>query len=86
MTALRLLGVVPTWHDNALCPQFDGDSFYPERGYSADYAKAICHRCPVETECLQWALDHDEQHGVWGGKSEKERRELKRAGQQQVAA
>lgn len=86
MTAIRLLGAIPTWHENALCQQTDPESFYPERGYSADYAKTICHRCPVKDECLQWALDHDEQHGVWGGKSEKERRELKRAGRQAVAA
>ena len=85
MTALRLLGVVPTWHENANCRQSHPDSFYSERGYSADYAKAVCRRCEVKTECLQWALDHGEQHGVWGGKTEHERRALKKNGTQAEA-
>jgi hypothetical protein len=26
--------------------------------------------------CLEWALDHDEQFGIWGGLSERQRRRL----------
>jgi len=37
--------------------------------------KAICARCPVREQCLEWALDHEE-HGVWGGLTKKERRSL----------
>jgi WhiB family redox-sensing transcriptional regulator len=29
-------------------------------------------------ECLEWALDTDEQFGVWGGTTPRERRRLKR--------
>ena len=32
----------------------------------------------VRAECLQYALEHDERFGIWGGLSERERRKLKR--------
>ena len=37
-------------------------------------AKAVCKRCPITDECLRWALDNRERYGIWGGKSEYERR------------
>lgn len=52
--------------------------FFPERGDSVDEAKAICRRCPYIEPCLQYALVNVERHGVWGGKSERERRQLRR--------
>lgn len=73
-----IAGAAPDWHDLALCPQTDPDAFFPERGGSTAAAKAICRLCPVEAECLADALDRDEGFGVWGGKSERERRRLKR--------
>ncbi|WP_307851609.1 WhiB family transcriptional regulator [Micromonospora sp. C41] len=79
MTArLPNLGTVPTWHEDALCRQYPADLFFPERGENATYAKAICRRCPVRDRCLQWALDKREQHGVWGGTTEKDRRDMQR--------
>ena len=41
-------------------------------------AKAVCRECTVQTICLQWALDNNQDSGVWGGMSEEERRSLKR--------
>lgn len=37
-------------------------------------AKAICSECPVINQCLHFALSAREQHGIWGGRSEAERR------------
>lgn len=39
-------------------------------------AKAVCMTCPVRVECLEWALDTKQPYGVWGGKTERDRREL----------
>jgi WhiB family transcriptional regulator, redox-sensing transcriptional regulator len=33
----------------------------------------ICHQCPVEEQCKEWALEKREMFGVWGGLSEGER-------------
>ena len=41
-------------------------------------AKAICARCPVRIECLEYAVRIREPHGIWGGLNELERRILLR--------
>lgn len=66
------------WQDRGLCNQTDPEAFYPEQGGSTQAAKKICLGCEVRTECLEHALAHDERFGIWGGKSERERRQLKR--------
>ena len=66
------------WMKQAHCADADTAVFFPERGESAAPAKAICHACPVRTECLDFALSINERHGIWGGTSEMERRILRR--------
>jgi WhiB family redox-sensing transcriptional regulator len=75
---LDLLGYAPEWQERALCAQTDPEAFFPEKGGSTREAKRICTRCEVRTECLEYALSHDERFGIWGGMSERERRRLKR--------
>ena len=41
-------------------------------------AKAMCGRCPVAALCLDYALDNNEQHGIWGGLGQRQRMSLKR--------
>jgi Transcription factor WhiB len=41
-------------------------------------AVAVCRRCPLQSDCLAWALACREDHGIWGGKTEEERRALQR--------
>ncbi|SDD43596.1 Transcription factor WhiB [Glycomyces harbinensis] len=73
-----LLGNVPEWQARALCAQTDPEAFFPEKGGSTRDAKRICARCEVKENCLNYALDHDERFGIWGGLSERERRKIKR--------
>jgi WhiB family transcriptional regulator, redox-sensing transcriptional regulator len=40
--------------------------------------KDLCSHCWVQAECLADALDHKIEFGVWGGKTEHERRMLLR--------
>lgn len=68
----------PDWWEQSVCKGVNPDLFFPTRGESSDPAKAVCARCPVDVECLQQALVDREVHGVWGGTSEKERREIRR--------
>ena len=39
-------------------------------------ALAVCDGCPVQAECLAYAIATGQQHGVWGGKTQQELRRL----------
>ena len=67
-----------SWQERALCAQTDPEAFFPEKGGSTREAKRICQACAVRDECLEYALEHDERFGIWGGLSERERRKLKK--------
>jgi WhiB family redox-sensing transcriptional regulator len=69
--------VVP-WQMFALCAETDPETFFPEKGGRVTPAKQVCMGCEVRTQCLEYALDNDERYGIWGGKSERERRRLVR--------
>lgn len=66
------------WMLDALCAQTDPEAYFPEKGGSSREAKAMCRTCEVSAECLDYALANDERHGIWGGLSERERRQLKK--------
>jgi WhiB family transcriptional regulator, redox-sensing transcriptional regulator len=53
--------------------------FFPARGdgEGVRQAKAICAECPVRAECLDYAVRTSQRIGVWGGKSEYERRQVR---------
>ncbi|MGW4779963.1 WhiB family transcriptional regulator [Streptomyces filamentosus] len=75
---------VTDWRHRGACRDMDPDLFFPDGStgpalLQAEEAKSAClHLCPVVTECLQWALETDQQHGVWGGTHEADRRAMKR--------
>ncbi|MFF1443258.1 WhiB family transcriptional regulator [Streptomyces sp. NPDC058295] len=71
------------WREHAECRNEDPDLFFPigtsgPALLQTEQAKAVCRRCPVLEQCLEWAMETDQTLGVWGGTSENERRALKR--------
>ena len=66
------------WWDDAACIGLDTQAFFPEKGEIAPTARRVCGRCPVQGDCLAWALKHHE-HGIWGGVGYKERQRQRRA-------
>lgn len=72
--------VAVSWMSDAACL---GDLkiqslFFPVvRGDHTKEAKAICETCLAQDQCLQFALVNRIDHGVWGGKSERERRRMR---------
>lgn len=66
----------PEWQRQGLCRVYPDVNWYPERGESTVAAKAICARCPVQAQCLEYALARREHNGVWGGTSDRERRRI----------
>jgi WhiB family redox-sensing transcriptional regulator len=67
------------WWQHAECVHYSGRvDFFPSRGESAREAKEVCGRCPVRNDCLEFAMRFEPLCGVWGGMSERERRQLRR--------
>jgi WhiB family redox-sensing transcriptional regulator len=67
------------WQDHASCAGTDPDAFFPERGAgvrSLLTPKRVCARCDVQADCLDYALEHDERFGIWGGMTAEERDRL----------
>jgi WhiB family redox-sensing transcriptional regulator len=67
------------WMADAVCREHPAATFFPQDGVGVVKAQRICATCPVASECLEYALVNHVDHGVWGGKSERERRRLQRA-------
>jgi WhiB family transcriptional regulator, redox-sensing transcriptional regulator len=74
------------WQHRAACRGEDSTYFFApnyferraEKNAREAVAKAICVRCPVRVECLEYALATRENHGIWGGLNEMERRAILR--------
>lgn len=65
------------WPTQATCREDHPDALFVQ-GAAQQQAKVVCFRCPVRAECLAHALDTRTQFGVWGGMTERERRQLLR--------
>ena len=71
------------WQLDAECRGPNARTFYPpsrperrdERDRRERRAKSICAVCVVRDDCLSFAIETKEQHGIWGGLTELERRE-----------
>lgn len=68
----------PDWQELAKCRGTDPDVFFPADGFGVMIAQQICGECPVRQECLEFALANNEDHGIWGGVSERGRRKIRR--------
>lgn len=64
----------PAWMARAACRGMSPARFYPVPGDPVDVALAVCARCPVRDACAQHATDNREIHGIWGGRTEAQRR------------
>jgi WhiB family redox-sensing transcriptional regulator len=71
-----------TWRSAAVCVTADPELFFPVSASRLSpeqvaEAKTFCGRCPVRSECLDFAYQTHSVHGIWGGLTEEER--LRRA-------
>ena len=48
------------------------------RSREVQNVKKLCQECPVQKECLTYALANPDLHGIWGGLTPKERLKLRR--------
>ena len=71
------------WRNTAKCREIDPTVFFPIGSTGSALrqiaaAKAVCVECCVKDLCLEFALDTNQDSGVWGGASEDERRQIRR--------
>ena len=73
------LGDERPWVAHAACRGADPSLFFAEAvGAGGEVALRICGGCPVQSECLEWALTAHASFGIWGGTTEQDRRRLVR--------
>ena len=80
----QLAGQRGDWQSQGACLNADPDVFFPisVAGASATQirtARAICAGCRVRSDCINYAVEHAEIQGIWGGTTDDERKKLRRA-------
>lgn len=73
------------------CLGLDPEAWFPERRWMGRMKKAhwrnthegkvveaTCARCPVASQCLEYALQFHDLRGIWGGLDEKQREQIQR--------
>lgn len=71
-----------SWRADAACRGLDPNLWFPGRWEGpADFktaaeARAICHQCPVRQECADYAVETNQEFGIWGGVSRRTRKQI----------
>jgi WhiB family redox-sensing transcriptional regulator len=84
-------GSVPNWRSAGACRSADPDLFFPISSAGPAQrqiarAKLICAGCGVRQECLDFAVSHDQTHGIWGGTTPEDRQRDRRRKRRAAAA
>lgn len=85
MTVTTIPGRPPFADDpTKACHTRDPELWWPKerltKGARGAEAKAVCRTCPLQRDCLNWALAFPEDWGVWGGHDERQRRDIRQTG------
>jgi len=67
-----------SWSLYANCLGVTQDIFFPNRGESTRKAREICDNCLVLDHCLTYAVCTNQQVGIWGGLSSRERSRIRK--------
>lgn len=75
-----------TWFVDALCRDINNAELFFPRSNSGGRpsreeltAIAVCRRCPVQQQCLDYALQHHCDYGIWGGTTGSQRYTMRRS-------
>ena len=75
----------PSQYEAPSCATIGGDFWFPDVSMGnkevsvedTKFAISICKRCPHKRECAEWGI-YNEQHGIWGGLADLDRRRIRR--------
>lgn len=65
------------------CRDLNSQMFFPDESHEDERARemnALCTQCPVNAQCLEYALSRDE-YGIWAATTRDQRRSLRRRAQ-----
>ena len=64
------------WQFESKCTPEDSNLFFSELASKVAKAKLICSTCPVQNECLDFAISNNIEEGIFGGLTFNERKSL----------
>ena len=57
------------WMARGSCREVDPELFFPTSGRGVNEAKRVCASCEVVTQCLEYALNENIEHGIWAARA-----------------
>ena len=66
------------WRWEGACVGMGNEMWFPTIGQRPAEAIEVCRGCLVRRECAEYALEHNQHWGVWGGLTERQRFDVKR--------
>jgi WhiB family transcriptional regulator, redox-sensing transcriptional regulator len=66
------------WMVEGRCREVPTGTMFPHDSTGVSIARKVCGPCPCREQCLEYALSNRIGHGIWGGRSERERNLLLR--------
>jgi WhiB family redox-sensing transcriptional regulator len=72
---LKLAAAIRDADTNPPCQETDPEAWFLDKSDVATsrQAKELCESCPVIKECGEFAIANQEQFGIWGGMTPRER-------------
>lgn len=62
------------WQLEANCSPDDFDLFFSNSRTKRKQALSLCNQCSVQQACLDYAIDNNVEHGIYGGKTPEQRK------------
>jgi WhiB family redox-sensing transcriptional regulator len=80
---LQLVVPTPDSEDKPACANVEPELFFPsytteEGAHTEALAKAVCARCPISFQCLEFAFHTGDKWAILGGKTPAEREAMRR--------
>ncbi|CAN5895348.1 N/A [soil metagenome] len=83
MLSVTPVTITTDWRELGACRDSEPSLFFPIGTTGPAVAQiagavAICSSCSVQETCLEYALESNQESGVWGGYAEEDRRRLRK--------
>ena len=70
-------------HGETPCSSYNPEAFFPDPEIpgsvdAIEEAVKVCKVCPYQHDCLLYALEANEEWGIWGGSTKEERKRIRR--------